>query len=130
MEQTAVSDHLGEAKLYLHEISSSYMLFDEFVTGRAEASIDVPTTTLSEIMRRHSLTRIDFLKMDCEGAEGLIFQSLAPDVLSRIDRIALEFHDNVSALNHRQLQSRMSEAGFNTAVNVTGGDYGYIYAWR
>jgi hypothetical protein len=42
--------------------------------------------------------------MDCEGSEGAIFTSTSKRYLQRIKKISLEFHDNVSLLNHHQIQ--------------------------
>lgn len=49
--------------------------------------------TLEEIMELYSLNKIDFIKCDIEGGEYDLFKSLSPETLSKIDRIAIETHD-------------------------------------
>lgn len=50
------------------------------------------TITISEIMERHGLDRIDFLKVDIEGAEYELLQNTPIEVLNKIDKIAIEMH--------------------------------------
>lgn len=49
--------------------------------------------TLEEVMKLYNLEKIDFLKCDIEGGEYELFKSLSPETLSKIDRIAVETHD-------------------------------------
>jgi FkbM family methyltransferase len=48
-------------------------------------------TTLSTLMKEQRLSRIDLLKLDCEGAEWDILQA-AEGVLPRIRQICMEYH--------------------------------------
>lgn len=50
--------------------------------------------TLEEVMDLYHLDRIDFIKCDIEGGEYDLFKSLSPETLSKIDRIAIETHDD------------------------------------
>lgn len=50
--------------------------------------------TLEEVINLYKLDKIDFIKCDVEGSEYDIFNSLSLDTLSRIDRIAIETHDD------------------------------------
>jgi hypothetical protein len=48
-------------------------------------------------MEEHCVDRVDFLKMDCEGSEWPILEETPPEVLSRIDALAMELHCNEMA---------------------------------
>jgi hypothetical protein len=48
---------------------------------------------LKGILDRYELDWIDFLKMDCEGAEYPILFNAEKSTLDRIGTISLEFHD-------------------------------------
>ena len=41
--------------------------------------------------------------MDCEGSEGHILKSIPNDYFLKIKSIVMEFHNNVSILNHNQI---------------------------
>ncbi len=55
--------------------------------------------TLEKLMELYNLDRIDFLKCDIEGGEYELFQSLPLELISKIDRIAIETHDEVKNEN-------------------------------
>ena len=82
-------------------------------------------------MRSNDLKEIDFLKLDCEGAEGSILTSTPGEHLKRIRKIAMEFHDNVSQLKHDEIQRLLADAGFVTTLNWNGrSPFGYLYGKR
>jgi FkbM family methyltransferase len=106
---------------------------DYLSPGSDEGSryVSVPTTTIPEIMDANHLERIDFLKIDCEGAEGAILRSTPPHYLKRISKISMEFHDYLSELNHADLARLLEEAGFVVHLNWDGkSPIGYLYALR
>ena len=127
----AVTDRVGSARLFLSDSSGGHLLFDRNIKGTLRRSVEVPCTTLEELMQEPALERVDFLKLDCEGSEGAIFASTPPSCLARIRKIAMEFHDNVSRLDHGRLDSLLRDAGFTTAIRWDGSSaFGYLYAWR
>ena len=82
-------------------------------------------------MESHNLQTIDFLKMDCEGAEGTILKSMPPDCLRRIKKIVMEFHDNLSPLDHNELKSLLEKAGYNTSLRWDPKkSTGYLYEFK
>jgi hypothetical protein len=77
--QTAVCDHTGSQQIFLNT-SGSNSLYSAPNSPNTSDFIEVPTDTLLNIMDSHNLQTIDFLKMDCEGAEGKILKSMPPDI--------------------------------------------------
>jgi FkbM family methyltransferase len=125
----AVSDEEGELELHLSKVSSGHTLAK--VAGDDFLTIKVPTTTLKNIMDDNGLERIDYLKVDTEGAEGKIFLSTPREYLDRINKIGMEFHDHYSEVKHEQLESFLTGCGFKTMLNWDGcGKVGTIYARR
>lgn len=96
-----------------------------------EGMLKVQSITLNSIMEKLEIDRIDFVKLDCEGAEGEIISSLGIEGLKRIDKIAVEFHDNHSILNHNEILEYLKKSGFKTSLSWDGDSYfGYIYGKR
>jgi FkbM family methyltransferase len=55
---------------------------------------DVPGIDLGTLLARSGLPRISVLKMDVEGAEGVVFAAGRAGWLRRVDNIAIELHDD------------------------------------
>lgn len=54
-------------------------------------TVEVPVTTLSEVIARHGIGRVDLLKVDIEGFEPALFDGLSADHAGRIDHIVFEY---------------------------------------
>lgn len=129
-QQNLLSHHIIPAKIeqYKARTDLNYLISD---SDKAETYIEVPTTSLQEIMDSNNLEQIDFLKLDCEGAEGPILQSTPYSYLKRIRKIALEFHDHLSELNHIDIQNILKRASFSIRLKWDKqSPLGYIYAWQ
>lgn len=95
-------------------------------------AIDVPAITLQQVFDEHGLDRCDFLKMDIEGGEYAILHGADTALLKRVQRIALEYHDNTSAGQHDQLVQLLQSQGYQVQVqpNPVHDYLGYLYAMR
>lgn len=58
----------------------------------------IEAISLKDIISKFSLKKIGLLKMDCEGCEYVVLQSIEDDTLSLIDNIVLEYHDGIKFL--------------------------------
>lgn len=73
----------------------------------------VKTTTLSEILSANQLSRVDLLKIDCEGGEYKIIENMTPQDFERINAIVLEHHDIVDATRLRmEMKSTLIKNGY------------------
>ena len=74
----------------------------------------------------------DFMKVDCEGGEYDILMHSPPELLGRIHRIALEYHDNTGPHTGFQLAGHLEAHGFHVVVrdNPVHDYLGFIYAER
>ena len=80
------------------------------------------------------MEKIDFLKVDIEGGERSLFNSITDDQLRRIDRIFVEWHPIHGIANEANI--KMREA-FMTRFNLAGyngmvfpGYQDLIYFWK
>jgi len=78
------------------------------------------------------IVRCDLMKIDCEGAEYAILFNTPDDVLGRIERIVMEYHDCITSDTHRDMRAFLSFKGFSVCIrqNYVHPDLGYLYAWR
>jgi len=124
--ETAVSDKIGSDKLFCDESGGGHTMLEKL-----ETYVEVPTTTLQKIIDTNNIKQVDFLKIDCEGAEGLILNSTPLEYLKKVRKISIEFHDNVSSLKHENLSRLLEQSGFNMQLNWDGkSQFGYLYGKR
>jgi FkbM family methyltransferase len=86
-----------------------------------DAFSKVRTITLAEVTSTFALERIDFLKMDCEGCEYEVLNSLTLDVSSKLGEVVLEFHSGP-----QNLPILFSNIGFEVKYDRT--KRGFLYA--
>jgi FkbM family methyltransferase len=127
----AVSDKTQKlTRLYLDNSYGNSLLTEDCPT---DEYIDVPSISFPELVDKISVPEIGFLKMDCEGSEGLIFSSTPIEYLKRFRDMDVEFHDTCSPLKHDALQELMEEAGFQVKLYWPFGEnspYGALHAKR
>ena len=76
----------------------------------------VETISLKNIVYQFSLKKIGLLKMDCEGCEYVVLQSIEDDILSLVDNIVLEYHDGI-----KFLADLLERKGYNVSYDNTEG---------
>ena len=124
--EMAVSGASGYQSLSIYEESSTgnHSLFRTDSKKVVERRVE--TISLKEIMRKEGLSRVDFLKLDCEGAEHDILREMDPETAARIMGIAMETH-RVPGDSSIDLSAALRRLGFEVRVEQDGG---YLYARR
>ncbi len=89
-------DHVLRVDGVRREVESSQLsAFGSQLAARREASDGVRVLPLSGLFELAGAQEIDFLKVDIEGSERSVFAAASPDVLGRIKRLAMEYHDAI-----------------------------------
>jgi len=97
-------------------ISNSNTGSSSFVLDEHSGSIIVQTTSLQKIISDHKLTKINFLKMDVEGAEYEILSNCTKNVLKKIDKISMEVHPLDKNNNEKTLKIFLEKNGFKVII--------------
>jgi FkbM family methyltransferase len=113
--QAAVSGEPGTVTLMASENSLFTSLFDR-IDGRENTghSEQVEAITLDQILQRNGVERVDFLKVDCEGAEHSIVEKVTPETMHKFGQIAMEIHD-VDGASNSDLMNRVKGFGYTMA---------------
>ena len=86
---------------------------DEVISSRfdRQQSYVCPVISLSDLIKREGLTKIDFLKVDAEKSELLILEQLNFEDWAKIRQIVVEVHGTE---NQQRLLSKLEMHGFTT----------------
>ena len=116
LENIAISKTHGKALLHtddLDEISNSLYNFNE------ESKVyEVETSTLKEIFLKNKLGNIDFLKIDCEGAEYEILMNASTSDLDRIKKISIEIHEKIVPYSKETMIEKLVKHEFNVKLET------------
>ena len=92
-------------------------------------SIQVDSISLQKIFDDNKIALVDFVKMDCEGSEYTIIDTLPLDYLKRISKIAIEYHfTNTKPELLEELIKKIKNSGFHINLFPNYDGMGFLYA--
>lgn len=106
---------------------------DVLIQGLHEGrTLEVPATTVSELIRTHATAYVAMLKIDVERAELDVVQGVDPDDWARIGAVVAEVHDEAGRLT--EFRTLLQKVGMSTRVRqdpaLRGTDVYELYADR
>ena len=113
--QKAVAGVAGPRSFYMTEKSSANTLIDH---RKGTQSVTVQCTTLDDIFRENHIETCELLKMDIEGAEFETIAAASDNVLSRVQRIILEWHQKGGSHREQDILDLLTKRGFSTRSDV------------
>jgi FkbM family methyltransferase len=128
LHKAAVSDKTGTTIFYENDFSGKSSIHSDVNSDTKLDSYEVNIYSFNDVAKEYDV--IDYLKVDCEGAEYEIFESMPKEFLTnRIRKIALEFHHNINDTKVVNLISKIKECGFEIKIDYKDGDVtGMLYA--
>ena len=127
----AVSDEMGTSTLY-----ESPHLGGSNILGWGDGNCySVRTYTLDYLFETGIIDKIDFLKIDVEGAEHKVFGGISNENLMKIKLISMEYHHGHTGYNEdlrNNFIKRLNNIGFNSYIVFMGYDNSLqmLYFWR
>ena len=130
INQLAVSNKNGSTKFFENFDTGMSTIVDDINTDARNISYDVKVCAFNQIIIDHDLEAIDYLKVDCEGSEYDIFESIPDDYLkNKIRKITIEFHHRLSDDRVQKLIARLTESNFELNIKYEeNSKIGLIYA--
>jgi FkbM family methyltransferase len=124
--EMAVSGRSGCQDIYTYPGGSSadYSLYKRGIMNIKTGCI--LTVSIEDIIKGEGLPRIDFLKLDCEGAEHDILRNMSLETAAKIIGMTMETH-RVPQEFSIDIPLRLRELGFEVKMSHNGG---YVYAKR
>ncbi|MBC7233422.1 MAG: FkbM family methyltransferase [Chloroflexi bacterium] len=113
----ALCAHTGPARFHIASEAVAHSTAAP-QNGMSGECIEVPGITLDQLFAALQLSKCDYLKMDCEGAEYEILFQTKPETLQRIRHLCLEYHEGTSGFSHQDLVRFLTNRGFQV-VKIT-----------
>jgi FkbM family methyltransferase len=123
------------SRLYIGR-SPNNSLLQHYSLATADRYAETETKTLSQIISENDIRQIDFLKMDCEGSEYAILETMPGRIFDLISTVSMEFHDLKSAERNGQYIVNLLRKNHFEIVRYTydhttmGLNYGRIIATK
>jgi FkbM family methyltransferase len=116
--EVALADQEGSLPLYVSPGSSNHSLLEGFT--KAEEVIKVKSKSLDTVLSELGIARVDFVKIDVEGAEPLVLAGMR-QTISRSPHINLLIEYNPAALacggeEPKEMIAVLQKAGFQVGV--------------
>ena len=109
----AVSETQGPRELFRGKSPNHSLFSKDRNTLASHESEKVESITFSHLLQKFGSHHIDFLKMDCEGAEYPIILNSDTDSLATVHTISMEFHDLKSPeCTGNMLAGHLEKCGF------------------
>jgi len=85
----------GKHTLFIHPRNSGAATTVEYPRMRQleQCQQTIEIISIHDVFERYNIEHCDVLKMDCEGGEIAILRDLDEELIKKIDRISLEFHN-------------------------------------
>jgi len=112
----ALSAKTGTAKFLITPDSHNHRLLAEEQPVQPKNQItSVKTISLTRLCQRHKIKKISLLKMDIEGGEYPVVESLKAADFGKIQNIILEYH-NSREQNYRTIENQLRANGFSVSI--------------
>jgi len=113
-QNLGVTKTTGKTSLYLKKnFAIGNSIYKNSSTNK---KIDIKTISLQDIINNNNLQRINFLKLDCEGAEYEILLNLDYQTIQKIDKIVAEMHPKIENFKVQDVKKFLSSYGFEVKI--------------
>ena len=96
--------------------------------------ISVQTIDVMQYIFDNNISKIDFLKLDCEGSEYSIIDRIEESYLKyNVDRMVIEYHFmniNEYKIMYDKMVKKIDRCGFKIDSNTNFSNYGLLFCWK
>jgi FkbM family methyltransferase len=123
----AIAGVSGERRIYANSLNTGgHSFYPRGASWRL-----VRALSLEELFRSSGISECSLLKMDCEGAEMEVLETVSDELLKKVSAISLEYHlDAYLPERLWKFRKRMENFGFSIEVQPTGKTFGILRGMR
>ena len=111
----AISKKTEQITLYIdkdNQIGNSM-----FKTDTSVRSEKVSSFSLEDFIINNKIKKINFLKIDCEGAEFEIILNLKKEIMKNVNKMSIEVHENSNTDSVDKLENFLNENNFKVKIS-------------
>lgn len=116
----------GKRWLHISEDSHNHVLLSRDEHCKKDKKVAVQSFDLFSLTKDYS--QISLLKMDIEGGEYEIFETMSDKVYNKIDYVIMEYH-NIGHLNYKIIETLLREHGFGVQIFPSHFDKTMGFLW-
>lgn len=122
----AVSNKISAVTIFLNKDESGHSMYSP-----TSKSIQVESITLQKIFYDNNISKCDLLKLDCEGAEYDIVDTLSIHDINKINKMIIEYHfaDSKPELLEN-LVKKLESISYKISKKVLFPDIGFLYVTK
>jgi FkbM family methyltransferase len=121
----AVSNQLNKLKIFIDSNDDSA----HSILNSGKNFIEVNSITIESIFDQNKIEKCNLLKLDCEGAEYQIIESIPKEYFSKIEKMIIEYHFASENLKlYKKLIQNLKNNFFKIKIEKISDDIGMIYA--
>ena len=110
----AVAGEKGHVDLFISKLNEgAHSIYD----ADSKKSVKVKSIRLRDIFAMNNLKKINYLKIDAEGAEYDILLNTPAEIIRKVDKIVLEYHDYLNhGHDYKDLKEYLEGNGFKVEM--------------
>lgn len=117
LHQKAVSNKNGTTIFYENLDPGMSSIFQEINNVTQGDSYNVEIINFNDFIIDNEINNIDYLKVDCEGSEYGIFESIPTEYLkNNIKKVAIEFHHRLEDIKVQTLLEKLKDCNFKIKI--------------
>jgi FkbM family methyltransferase len=117
LHQKAVSNENGRTVFYENLDPGMSSIFQEINNITRGESYEVEIVNFNDFILYNNIDKIDYLKVDCEGAEYGIFESIPFNFLKdNVKKVAIEFHHKITDEKVQTLINKLKDCNFTLKI--------------
>ena len=120
----AVSHKIGAVTIFLNSDESGHSMYVP-----SENSITVQSDSLKNIFDSNEIEKCSFAKIDCEGEEYEIINSLPTSYIEKIEKMCIEYHfADTKPYLLEDLIKKLEGLSYNVSTRSISDSIGFLYA--